>query len=107
MRVTNRVLLFVVVFLSVFLYTGCSNSTVIGGERVDIERTPLNIEVPEPINLEDVEYGTIEYQDEVYITIDFNNYASHARNMERINSHIMTMHGIVDAYKDYYESEAD
>lgn len=104
MSVISRTLLFLVVFFSVLLFTGCSNSTAIGGERVDIERSPLNIEVPAPLELEQVDYGTIEYEDEVYITIDLENYSSHARNMGRVNSHIITMHGIVDAYKDYYEN---
>ena len=105
--------------LITFLISGCASTKQLEIFTKEIERTPLNLELPPVETLEQVNLIIItsENQEEVFAKMkeagidpvvfgySDNDWELVAKNNVRMRNTIIKLRAIIDAYKEYYEPE--
>ena len=105
--------------LITFLISGCASTKPLEIFTKEIERTPLNLELPPVETLEQVNLIIItsENQEEVFAKMkeagidpvvfgySDNDWELVAKNNVRMRNTIIKLRAIIDAYKEYYEPE--
>ena len=110
--------------LTTFLISGCS---FLGGVKEleiftkEVERTPLNLEGPGPLELDDVKWTIVTESnyEKVFADLKKNNknvaivgltdegYETLSMNFARIRNYIILQGSVLQKYKNYYEGEKD
>ncbi len=105
--------------LITFLISGCATTNPLEVFTKEVERMPLDLELPPVETLEQVNLIVItsENQEEVFAKMKEQNidpvifgYSDEdwelvAKNNVRLRNHIVKLRGIIEAYKAYYEPE--
>ena len=105
--------------LTIFLISGCASTKQLEIFTKEIERTPLNLELPPVETLEQVNLIIItsENQEEVFAKMKEQNidpvifgYSDEdwelvTKNNVRMRNTIVRLRAIIEAYKEYYEPE--
>lgn len=106
--------------VSLFLLAGCSNVDRVETVSTPIERTPLNIDPADPVDLKSIEWIVVT-PDNVDNIMDMleqsgnnlvvfgitpSDYEDLSMNMSEIRNHINTQRRILLQYKIYYEGES-
>ncbi len=101
------------------LLTSCSTVQPLEIFKTEIERRPLDLPLPEPAQLEQVRWIIInrENAEEVFKDLETKNidpvligltdedYENFRKNYAQIRAYMIKQNKIIDAYKEYYESE--
>ena len=101
------------------LLTSCSTIKPLEVFKTEVERRPLNLPLPEPAALEQVRWIIInrENAEQVFTDLEKNNidpviigltdedYENFRKNYAQIRAYMIKQNKIIDAYKEYYESE--
>ena len=104
--------------LTTFL-TSCSTIQPLEVFKTEVERRPLNLPLPAPAELEQVRWIIInrENAEEVFLDLESKNidpviigltdedYENFRMNYAQIRAYMIKQNKIIDAYKEYYESE--
>ena len=104
--------------LTTFL-TSCSTIQPLEVFKTEVERRPLNLPLPAPAELEQVRWIIInrENAEEVFLDLESKNidpviigltdedYENFRKNYAQIRAYMIKQNKIIDAYKEYYESE--
>ena len=104
--------------LTTFL-TSCSSVKRIETVKTEVKRTPLNLDKPEPIKMDELNWIIItsENAEEVFAKLKENNtdpvlfgltddeYEDLSMNFAQIRNYIIQQNFVLDKYKEYYESE--
>jgi len=117
---SQRSILFVLslLILTTFL-TSCSTIQPLEVFKTEVERRPLNLPLPAPAELEQVRWIIInrENAEEVFLDLESKNidpviigltdedYENFRMNYAQIRAYMIRQNKIIDAYKEYYESE--
>ena len=117
---SHRSILFVLslLILTTFL-TSCSTIQPLEVFKTEVERRPLNLPLPAPAELEQVRWIIInrENAEEVFLDLESKNidpviigltdedYENFRMNYAQIRAYMIKQNKIIDAYKEYYESE--
>ena len=105
--------------LTIFLISGCASTKQLEIFTKEIERTPLNLELPPVETLEQVNLIIItsDNQEEVFAKLKEQNidpvlfaYTDEdwelvTKNNVRMRNTIIRLRAIIEAYKEYYEPE--
>ncbi|MBM38659.1 MAG: hypothetical protein CMO97_06255 [Woeseia sp.] len=105
--------------LTIFLISGCATTSPLEVFTKEIERTPLNLELPPVETLEQVNLIIItsDNQEEVFAKLKEQNidpvlfaYTDEdwelvTKNNVRMRNTIIRLRSIIEAYKEYYEPE--
>ena len=117
---SQRSILFVLSLLILTtLLTSCSTVQPLEIFKTEIERRPLDLPLPEPAQLEQVRWIIInrENAEEVFKDLETKNidpviigltdedYENFRKNYAQIRAYMIKQNKIIDAYKEYYESE--
>ncbi len=122
MQLRNRKLMqnaLILPILTIFLISGCATTSPLEVFTKEIERTPLNLELPPVETLEQVNLIIItsDNQEEVFAKLKEQNidpvlfaYTDEdwelvTKNNVRMRNTIVKLRAIIDAYKEYYEPE--
>ena len=119
---SQRSILFVLslLILTTFL-TSCSTIQPLEVFKTEVERRPLNLPLPAPAELEQVRWIIInrENAEEVFLDLESKNidpviigltdedYENFRKNYAQIRAYMIKQNKIIDAYKEYYESEQE
>ena len=119
---SHRSTLFVLslLILTTFL-TSCSTIKPLEVYKTEVARQPLNLPLPEPAQLEEVRWIIINREnaeqvfadleakgiDPVLIGLTDENYENFRMNYAQIRAYMLKQNKIIDAYKEYYESEQE
>ena len=119
---SQRSILFVLslLILTTFL-TSCSTIQPLEVFKTEVERRPLNLPLPAPAELEQVRWIIInrENAEEVFLDLESKNidpviigltdedYENFRKNYAQIRAYMIKQNTIIDAYKEYYESEQE
>jgi len=101
--------------------TSCSSVKKLEVQTVEVKRAPLNLENPEPIVMEELNWYIInsenaeevfaklkeQNKDPVLFGLSDDDYEILAKNFAHIRAHIIKQQLILDKYRDYYEGEED
>ena len=104
--------------LTIFLISGCATTKPLEIFTKEIERTPLNLELPSPEVMEEVRIivVTSKNQEEVFAKMkeqgidpvifgySDEDWELVQKNNARMRNHIVQLRAIIKAYQDYYES---
>lgn len=104
--------------LITFLISGCATTKPLEVFTKEIERTPLNLELPSPEVMEEVRIivVTSKNQEEVFAKMkqqgidpvifgySDEDWELVQKNNARMRNHIVQLRAIIEAYQDYYES---
>ena len=107
--------------LTIFLISGCASTKQLEIFTKEIERTPLNLELPPVETLEQVNLIIItsDNQEEVFAKMKEQNidpvifgYSDEdwelvAKNNVRMRNHIVKLRAIIEAYQQYYEPKKE
>ena len=107
--------------LTIFLISGCASTKQLEIFTKEIERTPLNLELPPVETLEQVNLIIItsDNQEEVFAKMKEQNidpvifgYSDEdwelvAKNNVRMRNHIEKLRSIIEAYQQYYEPKKE
>ena len=117
---SQRSILFVLnLLILTTLLTSCSTIKPLEVFKIEVERRPLNLPLPEPAALEQVRWIIInrENAEQVFTDLEKNNidpviigltdedYENFRKNYAQIRAYMIKQNKIIDAYKEYYESE--
>ena len=117
---SQRSILFVLnLLILTTLLTSCSTIKPLEVFKTEVERRPLNLPLPEPAALEQVRWIIInrENAEQVFTDLEKNNidpviigltdedYENFRKNYAQIRAYMIKQNKIIDAYKEYYESE--
>jgi len=117
---SQRSILFVLnLLILTTLITSCSTIKPLEVFKTEVERRPLNLPLPEPAALEQVRWIIInrENAEQVFTDLEKNNidpviigltdedYENFRKNYAQIRAYMIKQNKIIDAYKEYYESE--
>jgi hypothetical protein len=117
---SQRSILFVLSLLILTtLLTSCSTIQPLEVFKTEVERRPLNLPLPAPAELEQVRWIIInrENAEEVFTDLESKNidpviigltdedYENFRKNYAQIRAYMIKQNKIIDAYKEYYESE--
>ena len=117
---SQRSILFVLSLLILTtLLTSCSTIQPLEVFKTEVERRPLNLPLPAPAELEQVRWIIInrENAEEVFLDLESKNidpviigltdedYENFRKNYAQIRAYMIKQNKIIDAYKEYYESE--
>ena len=117
---SQRSILFVLSLLILTtLLTSCSTIQPLEIFKTEVERRPLDLPLPEPAQLEQVRWIIInrENAEEVFKDLETKNidpvligltdedYENFRKNYAQIRAYMIKQNKIIDAYKEYYESE--
>ena len=122
MQLRNRKLMqnvLILPILTIFLISGCASTKQLEIFTKEIERTPLNLELPPVETLEQVNLIIItsDNQEEVFAKLKEQNidpvlfaYTDEdwelvTKNNVRMRNTIIRLRAIIEAYKEYYEPE--
>ena len=113
-------ILLIFLTVSLFLLAGCSNVDRVETVSTPTERTPLNIDPADPVDLKSIEWIVVT-PDNVDNIMDMleqsgnnlvvfgitpSDYEDLSMNMSEIRNHINTQRRILLQYKIYYEGES-
>ena len=112
--------LLISILLAIFL-TGCAGVKKIETLKVAVQKTPLNLEMPEPLESNDViwivinkdnykevfDKLTADGKKPVLFALTDEGYKALGMNYADLREHIIAQHEIIITYKDYYESEKE
>jgi hypothetical protein len=119
---SQRSILFVLSLLILTtLLTSCSTIQPLEVFKTEVERRPLNLPLPAPAELEQVRWIIInrENAEEVFTDLESKNidpviigltdedYENFRKNYAQIRAYMIKQNTIIDAYKEYYESEQE
>ena len=119
---SQRSILFVLSLLILTtLLTSCSTIQPLEVFKTEVERRPLNLPLPAPAELEQVRWIIInrENAEEVFTDLESKNidpviigltdedYENFRKNYAQIRAYMIKQNKIIDAYKEYYESEQE
>lgn len=107
--------------LTTSLISGCSTIKPVEVLKTEVARQPLNLPLPEPAQLEEVRWIIINREnaeqvfadleakgiDPVLIGLTDENYENFRMNYAQIRAYMLKQNRIIDAYKEYYESEQE
>jgi len=107
--------------LITFLISGCASTSQLEIFTKEIERIPLDIELPPIEELEQINWKVLiesnqEEQfrmlkeaniDPVFFALTDDDYELLQKNNIRMRNQIIKLIGIIEAYKEYYESEKE
>ena len=117
---SQRSILFVLSLLILTtLLTSCSTIQPLEVFKTEVERRPLNLPLPAPAELEQIRWIIInrENAEEVFTDLESKNidpviigltdedYENFRKNYAQIRAYMIKQNKIIDAYKEYYESE--
>jgi PBP1b-binding outer membrane lipoprotein LpoB len=105
----------------VLILSGCSTIKPLEVFSKPIEKTPLNLNNPEKIELDDVKWRVVTEQnakeifeqlkekniDPVLIGLTDNDYERLSLNMNKIRNYIIQYQYILNEYRKYYEDNVD
>jgi hypothetical protein len=119
---SQRSILFVLSLLILTtLLTSCSTIQPLEVFKTEVERRPLNLPLPAPAELEQIRWIIInrENAEEVFTDLESKNidpviigltdedYENFRKNYAQIRAYMIKQNKIIDAYKEYYESEQE
>jgi len=119
---SQRSILFVLSLLILTtLLTSCSTIQPLEVFKTEVERRPLNLPLPAPAELEQIRWIIInrENAEEVFTDLESKNidpviigltdedYENFRKNYAQIRAYMIKQNTIIDAYKEYYESEQE
>ncbi len=104
-----------------FLTTSCSTVKKLDIFKTEVERQPLNLELPDPLKVEDLKWYIINSEnasevlekvkqsghDPVLFGLTDEGYETLSINFAQIRAYIIKQREIINQYKEYYESEDD
>ena len=107
--------------LITFLISGCASTSQLEIFKTEVERIPLDIELPSVEVMEEINYliVTEANQEEVFAKLKEANidpvlfaltdedYELMQRNNVRLRNQLIKYRNIIEAYKEYYESEKE
>ena len=105
--------------LTIFLISGCASTKQLEIFTKEVERVPLNLQLPPVEVLEEINYMIVNEanQEEVFAKMkeagidpvvfgySDNDWELVAKNNVRMRNTIIKLRAIIDAYKEYYEPE--
>ena len=83
------------------LLTACNTVQV----PVQVEKTKLEIQDLQPLQLEQFKVETKLINGISYILLDVHNFTKLSNNLEKMKIYIEKQHAIINTYKDYYEKQ--
>ena len=106
--------------LTIFL-TSCSSVKELSIFKEEVERQPLNLPLPTPLEMEKIEwiiltsdnaeqvFKKMEEQglDPVIFGLTDNDYQLISKNFARIRNHLKIQNDMIEKYKEYYESDIE
>ena len=110
----------VLLTLTIFL-TSCSSVKELSIFKEEVERQPLNLPLPTPLEMEKIEwiiltsdnaeqvFKKMEEQglDPVIFGLTDNDYQLISKNFARIRNHLKIQNDMIEKYKEYYESDIE
>ena len=69
------------------------------------EKTKLEIQDLQPLQLEQFKVETKSINGISYILLDVHNFTKLSNNLEKMKIYIEKQHAIINTYKDYYENQ--
>lgn len=91
------------VVCSIFLLClGCSRSIPTPSVEI-INRSPLVLPDPAPLNLSPVQFKVIETDTGTYVGLTIEDYKRLAENVSKIQSYIRLQKIVIEAYRKYYQ----
>ena len=105
----------------ILLLVGCSGVKQIETYKVGVKKTPLNLELPSPLDTNDLEFIVINkdnYKEvferltsdgkkPVLFALTDEGYKALSMNYADLREHIIAQREIIIAYKEYYETEKE
>jgi len=105
--------------LIIFLISGCASTSQLEIFKTEVERIPLDIDLPSVEVMEEINYliVTEANQEEVFkklkeanidpvlFALTDEDYELMQRNNVRLRNQLIKYRNIIEAYKEYYESE--
>ena len=102
-----------------FLTTSCSSVKKLDIFKTEVERQPLNLELPDPLKVEDLKWYIINSEnsaevldkikkkgdDPVLFGLTDEGYETLSVNFAQIRAYILKQREIIKQYKEYYEPE--
>lgn len=102
-----------------FLTTSCSTVKKLDIFKTEVERQPLNLELPDPLKVEDLKWYIIHSEnasevlekikksgeDPILFGLTDEGYETLSINFAQIRAYIIKQREIIKQYKDYYEPE--
>lgn len=85
--------------LAFVILTGCSTS-------IDVkpsERLQLNLDLPQPLTLESVEWDVLIVNDTPYFSLDESNFKRLNLNTERVQNRLHLQQQIIESQRKFYE----
>jgi len=99
---------FLILFLIIFGILSCTKKIeTLKTSVVEVARPTLDISLPDPVNLEKIEWHIIVNNDKKYVGITIEDYKKLSINMEKIQSFILKQKDIIKEQKKYYENRKD
>lgn len=109
----------VLLILTMFTTSGCSSIKKLDIFTTEVERQPLNLESPEPIKLDKIDWIVVssenaeemfarlkeEGYDPVVFGLSDEEYEDLAMNFAQIRAYIIKQNEILKKYREYYEPE--
>ena len=110
---------FIIILTSFLLLSGCSSIKKLDIFTTEVERQPLNLESPEPIKLDKIDWIVVssenaeemfarlkeEGYDPVVFGLSDEEYEDLAMNFAQIRAYIIKQNEILRQYRQYYEPE--
>lgn len=97
-----KIRLFIAFILVGFLFlSGCTKrlETV----TAPMDRVELNLPMPKPVVLEDIDYSIVEIEGKAFIAMSMKDYRKLADNMEQLQNFILEQKDLLREYQNYYE----
>jgi len=108
---------FIIILISILFLNGCSSIKKLDIFTTEVERQPLNLESPEPVKLDKIEWIVVssenaeemfarlkkEGYDPVVFGLSDEEYEDLAMNFAQIRAYIIKQNEILKQYRQYYE----
>lgn len=89
----------VILLSSCLLLSGCFGFNV---KTMPIERQPLTIEKPSPLQLRETKFKVLKYEDLTYYALDSKGFAALSKNTEDVQNRLFLYDQIIEKQQEYY-----
>lgn len=94
-----RTILYVISFSLVFFLSGCSTIT----PTITTQRTPVEVVIPDPLELEDVAWTSVVVDGKTYAALDGDNLSAEMRNEQAVQDRLNLYYNELVGVKGYYK----
>lgn len=91
-------------FASLLLLVLCGCASSVDFVSKPVERTPLNIDMPAPLTLEDVDWKLQKIGNDYYFSLTKEDFERQTLNTDRMTGLLSVQRKIIEQYKTYYET---